>query len=177
MSMKIEVNISYLYSSAEHHYFTRKKFDVGDAETFEHDRLMLETNRGIKGDRFEFSKYPITFMSEEVMREVCKALALSYKPSLFRRNIVISGINLNQLIGKRFSIGSVEFEGLEHCAPCTWMNAVLSKGAYRLMSGRGGLRVKVIKDGYLKRGTNCLQTADNFELLNPLQALQKPKIP
>ncbi len=177
MSMEIEVNISHLYSSAEHHYFTRKKFDIGDALTLEHDALELKVNRGIKGDRFEFSKYPLTFISEEVMKEVCKELNLEYKPSVFRRNIVISGINLNQLIAKNFRIGSVTFQGVEHCAPCTWMNAVMKKGAYRLMSGRGGLRVKVIKDGCLKLGTNTLQTEDNFELLNPLEALKKPRLP
>jgi len=177
MSMEIEIHISHLYSSPEHHYFTRKKFDIGDAETFEHDTLSLEVNRGIKGDRFEFSKYPITFVSEEVIREVCKVLELSYKPSLLRRNIVISGINLNQLIGKRFRIGSVEFEGLQHCAPCTWMNAVMKKGAYKLMSGRGGLRVKVLKAGVLKGGDNTLLTEDSFELLDPKVALKKPRIP
>ena len=100
--MKVEIKISHIYSSAAHHYFTREKFDVGTSLTFVHDEVELEPNRGIQGDRFESSRYPLTFMSEEVMREVCKSLQLEYKPSLFRRNIVISGINLNQLIGKRF---------------------------------------------------------------------------
>jgi len=175
--MTTEITISHIYSSPEHHYFTREKFDVGTAETFEHKHLDFVPNRGIQGDRFEFSKYPITFVSEEVIREVCKELDLRYRPSLFRRNIVLSGINLNQLIGKRFRIGSVEFEGLEHCAPCTWMNAVMKKGAYRLMSGRGGLRVKVLKAGTLTQGYNTLLTEDEFELLNPKEALKKPRIP
>jgi len=177
MRMKQKINISHIYSSPEHHYFTRKKFDVGKAETFEHETLELESDRGIKGDRFEFSKYPITFVSEEVIREVCKELDLKYLPSLFRRNIVLSGINLTQLIGKTFRIGKVEFEGLEHCAPCTWMNAVMKKGAYKLMSGRGGLRVKVLNKATLTRGDNILLTDDNFELLDPLEALKKPRIP
>jgi MOSC domain-containing protein YiiM len=173
----IPVNIAYIYSSPEHHYFTRKKFDVGAAETIEHESVFLEPNRGIENDRFENSKFPLTFVSEEVMQEVCQELDLAYKPALFRRNVVTSGINLNQLIGKSFYIGNVQFLGLEHCAPCTWMNAVMKKGAYALMSGRGGLRVKVIQEGCLKRGANILQTEDNFELLNPLEALKKPRIP
>lgn len=116
-------------------------------------------------------------MNEEVMQEVCRRLEIEYRPSLFRRNIVISGININQLIGKRFFIGDVEYEGVEHCSPCTWMNAVMKKGAYKLMSGRGGLRVKVIKGGSLKRGTNTLITEHEFELLDPLQILKRPNIP
>lgn len=174
--MKTDINISYIYASPEHHYFTREKFDVGNAPTYELDKVELEFGRGIKDDRFEFSTYPLTFMSEEVMREVCSSLDLEYAPSLFRRNIIISGFNLNQLIGKRFVIGEIEFEGLDHCAPCTWMNAVMKKGAYRLMSGRGGLRARVIKGGVLKTGTNTLIT-DEFDRLNPLEALKRPRLP
>jgi len=175
--MTVMVAISHIYSSPEHHYFTRERFDVGDAPSYDLSFVKLEPSRGIQGDRFEFSSYPITFISEEVMREVFNELDLGYKPQLFRRNIVISGINLNQLIGKRFLIDDIEFEGLEHCSPCTWMNAVMKKGAYRLMSGRGGLRVKVLTKGTLKAGKNALITEENFELLDPLQALKKPRIP
>lgn len=175
--MNIAVEIRHIYSSPEHNYFTREKFDTGKALSREHERVELEPDRGIKGDRFEFSQYPLTFVCEEVMREVCQSLELEYLPSLFRRNIVMSGINLNQLIAKRFFIGDVEFEGLEHCAPCTWMNAVMKKGAYRLMSGRGGLRARVMRSGSLHRGTNTLITKDNFELLDPLAAGKRPKIP
>jgi len=173
----VDITISHIYSSPEHHYFTREKFDIGTAPTFEHDSVNLKPDRGIKGDRFEFSKYPLTFVCEEVMKEVSKSLDLRYTPFLFRRNIVISGINLNQLIGKRFSIEDVEYEGIDHCAPCTWMNAVMKKGAYKLMIGRGGLRAKVIKGGSLRRGTNTLITDCDFEVLDPLQALNRPNIP
>lgn len=175
--MRIDVHISHIYASCEHHYFTREKFDIGSAPTYELEGVDLEPNRGIKGDRFEFSQYPLTFICVEVMKEVCKSLELPYDPSLFRRNIVISGINLNQLIGKEFIIGGVRFEGLDGCAPCTWMNAVMKKGAYRLMSRRGGLRAKVLKKGSLKTGPNTLITEDDFELLSPLDSLQRPKIP
>ncbi len=175
--MNADITIAHIYSSPEHHYFTREKFDVGTAPTFEHDEVELEPERGIMDDRFEFSKYPLTFISEEIMIAVCRSLELEYRPSLFRRNIVISGVNLNQLIGKRFFIGDVEFEGIEHCAPCTWMNAVMKKGAYKLMIGRGGMRAKVTKAGFLKRGTNKLITEHDFEFLDPLQAAKRPKIP
>lgn len=174
--MKTDINISHIYSSPEHHYFTRDKFDVGDAPTYEHDTVKLVPDKGIKGDRFEYSLYPLTFMSEEVMRDVCESLELEYKPSLFRRNIITSGFNFNQLIGKHFVIDEIEFEGLDHCAPCPWMNAVMKKGAYRQMAGRGGLRAKVIKGGALKTGTNTLITQE-LESISPLDPLRKPRIP
>jgi len=175
--MNIEVNVSHIYSSPEHHYFTREKFDVGIAPTLEHKVIELEPLRGIKGDRFEFSSFAITFVSEEVMKDVFTKLNLVYDPVLFRRNIVISGINLNQLIGKTFKLGEVTFEGLEHCAPCTWMNAVMKKGAYRLISGRGGLRARVLEKGHLKTGANRLITKEDFELIDPVEAKRRPRIP
>ena len=181
--MRTEVNISFIFSSEGHNYFTRTKFDVGNYLTHRLESIYLEGGRGIKGDRFEFSKYPITFINEEVMKEVCSQLELPYNPLLFRRNIVISGVNLNQLIGRRFIIRNevseedVVFEGIEHCSPCPWMNAVMKKGAYKLMSGRGGLRVKVLEKGLLKSGPNTLITQDEFMLLDPLEALKKPRIP
>ena len=181
--MMIDVNISHIYTSPEHHYFTRNRFDVGSAPTYDLESVSLKAGKGIQGDRFEYSQYPVTFISEEVMQEVCSNLELPYDPGLFRRNIAISGINLTQLIGKRFSIGrdysqeSTLFEGIEHCAPCTWMNAVMKKGAYRLMQGRGGLRARVIEGGVLKTGANTLITQDEFELLDPCRALARPRLP
>ncbi len=175
--MKEKVNILAIYSSPEHHYFTRPKFDVGTAETISHDSIDLDIGRGITGDRFEHATYPLTFISEEVMREVCNTLELVYDPQLFRRNIVISGIGLNALIGEKFYIGEVGFEGLEHCAPCTWMNAVMKKGAYALMSGRGGLRARVIAPGKLRTGESELITSDRIVFPDPLEKLIKPRLP
>lgn len=174
--METDIFISYIYASSGHNYFTREKFKPENAPAYEFESVELEPERGIEGDRFEFSTYPLTFMSEEVMREVCFSLNLDYEPSLFRRNIVISGFNLNQLIGRRFVIGGIEFEGMEHCAPCTWMNHVMKKGAYKLMIGRGGLRAKVIRGGILKTGTNRLITQE-FDRSDPLEALKRPRLP
>ena len=170
------IRIHKIYTSPKHNYFTNKRFKVGDAKTFEHKSIKLLTNQGLKNDRFEFSKYPITFISFEVATEVCNKLEIPLNLELFRRNIVISGIHLNSLIGQKFKIGDVEFEGISHCAPCTWMNAVMKKGAYSLMVGRGGLRAKVINGGTLKIEDEILYSDISMEE-SPLTPLKKPKIP
>jgi len=173
---KKEVVIHNIFTSPEHNYFTREKFDVGDAKTIEHDSIELSKGVGLKGDRFEFSKYSITFLSLEVAQKVCKELDIDLDVKLFRRNIIISGVHLNSLIGKRFKIDDVEFEGLAHCAPCTWMNAVMKKGAYASMRGRGGLRVNVVNGGLLKKGYAELLSETKLDE-SPLKALDKPKLP
>ena len=171
-----QITIEHIFTSPEHHYFTREKFDVGKAPTIEHNSIELFSGRGLKGDRFEFSKYPITLFSREVAQEVCFELGLELDIKLFRRNIIVSGMHLNSLINKRFKIGNIEFEGLAHCSPCTWMNAVLKKGAYASMRGRGGLRVKVIDGGILSCGDAELSSEVALDE-NPLKALGRPKLP
>ena len=168
--------IHHIFSSKAHNYFTRAKFEVGHNETIEHSSVELLEGKGIKGDRFEFSKYPITLFSLEVAKDVCSGLDLELNIELFRRNIIVTGVHLNSLIGKKFKINNIEFEGLQHCSPCTWMNAVMKKGAYVSMRGRGGLRVKVIKSGKLSVGENEF-VCENYMEENPLKALVRPNIP
>ena len=109
-----------------------------------------------------------------IVAEKGKSLDLDIK--LFRRNIIVSGVHLNSLIGKRFKIGEVEFEGLTHCSPCIWMNAAMKKGAYMEMKGRGGLRVKVLKGGDLSCGATELWSEEELNE-NPLTPLRLSKIP
>ena len=170
------ITIHHIFTSPEHNYFTREKFDIGDADTLEHSSIELKKDFGLSGDRFEFSKYPITFFSLEVAEQVCKELEIKLDIKLFRRNIIISGVHLNSLIGKRFKIGDVEFEGLAHCSPCTWMNAVMKKGVYASMRGRGGLRAKVVNGGMLILGDSQLYSDELLDS-NVLKPLYRPKIP
>ena len=168
--------IHHIFTSPKHNYFTRKKFDIGDSPSIEHTEINLVENKGLKDDRFEFSKYQITLFSLEVATEVCSSLNIELDIKLFRRNIIVSGVHLNSLIGKKFKIAEVEFEGLEHCSPCTWMNAVMKKGVYNSMRGRGGLRVRVINGNKLSLGNTNLITEDEI-MKNPLEALKRPNIP
>ncbi len=128
-------------------------------------------------DRFEHGRYPITFFSLEVAQEMERALGFDIDTEIFRRNIIISGINLCELIGRRFSVGDVTFEGMAHCNPCTWMNAVIGKGAYALMKGRGGLRAKVVEGGEICLGNIMLQSDIILtkEAITPLTISRLPK--
>ena len=173
---KKEVTIHHIFSSPEHNYFTREKFDVGVSPTLEHESIELESGKGIKGDRFEFSTYPVTLFSLEVAKAVCKELELPLDVKLFRRNIIISEVHLNSLIGEEFTLGGVKFRGLAHCSPCPWMNAVFKKGAYALMRGRGGLRVKVLSSGSLSLGSSLLESEVAL-LESPLRPLKRGMIP
>ena len=63
----------------------------------------------------------------------------SVNPELFRRNIVVRGIELKSLIGHRFRIGEALLEGTGPCTPCSRMDENLGAGGRLAMKGLGGL--------------------------------------
>jgi hypothetical protein len=171
-----DVVLHHIFRSPAHNYFTRPRFEAGDAPTEPLASVSLEAGFGIPGDRFYASRYPVTFFSLEVAEAIAEAFPAASDPSLFRRNIVISGINLNELIGVRFAINDVAFEGISHCSPCPWMDAVMGKGVYKMMVGRGGLRARVTAGGSLKCGKEMLQ-CENTLVLEPRTPLVRRKLP
>jgi MOSC domain-containing protein YiiM len=72
--------------------------------------------------------------------------------AILRRNVVVSGIPLIALKGRRFHIGGALLEGTGPCDPCSKMEAALGEGAYNAMRGHGGLCARVIEDGLIRLG-------------------------
>ena len=73
-------------------------------------------------------------------------------PSDFRRNLLVSGLNLNNLKDKKFYIGDVLFKGTGDCTPCKKMNKVFDKGTFRSMNGKGGITATILIGGTISLG-------------------------
>lgn len=120
-------------------------------------RARCRAGQGIEGDRF-FGYRPdyagqVTFFAWEVYEAVKREFAVpQLSPDAFRRNVIVAGVALNDLIGLRFTLGGVEFEGMSEAKPCYWMDTVVTPGAERWLRGQGGLRARVLTDGDLHRG-------------------------
>ena len=121
------------------------------------DEIECAAGKGLHGDRF-FDYKPdykgqATFFSKEVYEKLCAELGVNGKsPAVFRRNILIRGQDLNALIGKEFEVQGIRFLGSEEAKPCYWMDEAFGAGAEQAMRGFGGLRVRILTDGVLKRG-------------------------
>ncbi len=158
----MQVTIKHLYISDGHNYFGRFGMKSLDHEIEERDRLELVSGKGILGDRFfdyeENYKGQITFFDwavcEKVKAEVVKG---DLDPSKFRRNVMLEGVDLNSLIGKRFSLNGIEFTGSCECSPCFWMDEACAEGTLDFLVGRGGLRARILDDGELKPGVHELE--------------------
>ena len=144
-----------LYISPGHNFFGHHGQEAGRNPLLEVDQLECVAGRGIRGDRFfdykEDYKGQITFFSSEVFAEVCRALHADGKsPAAARRNVVTEGIDLNSLIGMKFTVQEIEFEGVCECKPCYWMDQAIAPGAEESLKGRGGLRARILTSGVLR---------------------------
>lgn len=73
-------------------------------------------------------------------------------PSLLRRNIVVSGINLAALRYQTFRIGTAVLEGSGNCPPCSRMEENLGPGGYAAMVAHGGITAVVVTEGVVSLG-------------------------
>lgn len=114
-------------------------------------------DQGLEGDH-RMVKAPgsgrqVTLISEEFIRQIAAQLgAQTLDPARLRRNIVVSGFNLNALRRQRFWVGNALLEATQLCHPCARMEAALGEGAVLAMYGYGGLCAKIIEGGDIEVG-------------------------
>jgi MOSC domain-containing protein YiiM len=116
----------------------------------EAEAVEAKTGLGLVGDRYSggSGKRGVTLIQAEHLPAIA---ALSgherVAPALLRRNVVVSGIPLIALKGRRFRIGGVVLEGTDSCDPCSNMEVALGPGGFNAMRGMGGLCARIIEGG------------------------------
>jgi A/G-specific adenine glycosylase len=119
------------------------------------DDARVRPGRGLPGDHHdrEGIRRPITAVRAETLDEVARALGVEVAPGASRRNLTLRGVALDTLPpGTRLAIGTATLEITGPCDPCARMEAALGPGALALMEKRGGVVLKVVRAGTLKRG-------------------------
>lgn len=152
------MTIRYLYISTGHNYFGHHGKSAGANPIIELPSIECVAGQGIRGDRF-FNYQPdykgqITFFQWEHLVRLWDELEVPPEqrdPSATRRNVLVAGLDLNTLIGREFAVQGVRFLGTQECRPCYWMNGAIHPAAEEWMRGRGGLRAKILSDGFLHR--------------------------
>ena len=119
------------------------------------DSVEAEAGSGLVGDRYKggSGKRGVTLIQAEHLPVIA---ALSghgeIVPATLRRNLLVSGIPLVALKGRRFRIGEVLLEGTDACDPCSRMEAALGPGGYNAMRGMGGLCARILEGGVIRAG-------------------------
>ncbi len=118
-------------------------------------KLAVPLLKGLVGDRYASGsgKRGITLIQSEHLPAIAALSGhVSVDPKLLRRNLVVSGIPLIALKGRRFRIGEVLLEGTDSCDPCSRMEDALGLGGYNAMRGHGGLCARILEGGQLRIG-------------------------
>ena len=79
-------------------------------------------------------------------------------PSInFRRNIVTSGIKLNELLDKEFYIGKVRVIAHDLCRPCKYLQELLKQNnIIKEFLYKGGLRCEILTSGKIYIGDKII---------------------
>jgi MOSC domain-containing protein YiiM len=129
------------------------------------ERAQARAGRGLEGDRYydqrgTFSNvhgrgYDLTLIEAEVI----DALELPQRqlaPEEARRNLLTRGIDLNALVGRPFTIGTVKCLGQRLCEPCAHLERLTAgagkPGTLRALIHKGGLRADILSDGEIHVG-------------------------
>lgn len=109
------------------------------------------------------AKRQVTLIQKEHLAAVASMLGKEHiDPSLTRRNLVVSGINLLALKDRQFSVGEVVLEYTGLCQPCTRMEENLGPGGYNAMRGHGGITARVVQGGVLRVGDKVQKVEDRM---------------
>ena len=109
-----------------------------------------EAGRGLEGDYHG----DLTLIASEALEGLHEDTGIELSGEGSRRNVLTRGIDLNALVGERFTVGEVEAVGVELAEPCTKL-ARLNGRNLRIIRGlvhRGGLRADVVAGGRIRVG-------------------------
>lgn len=149
------IRLRHLFVSPGHNFFGHHGQAPGNHPIIEVEQVECVAGRGLRGDRFfdhkENYKGQITFFAHELFERLQRELNLpDARPEAMRRNAITEGIDLGTLVGAEFEVQGVRFVGTEECKPCYWMDSALGPGAENWLKGRGGLRARILSDGWLR---------------------------
>ena len=119
--------------------------------------IKVIANQGIVGDR-HFKEFNDPFNQLSLIEsENVDYYNIKYGLNIpyidFRRNIITKGIKLNDLVGKKLKIGSVELEGMDLCRPCRHLTEMLDQeNILKEFLRRGGLRCQILSSSSISIG-------------------------
>ena len=120
--------------------------------------------RGLQGDRYaakagtftprsdRLRGYDLTLIESEVLERVTFPDGSHLTAPEARRNLVTRGIDLNALVGREFTIGSVRALGQRLCEPCVHLQRLTRPGVIAGLVHQGGLRADILTDGEIRLG-------------------------
>ncbi|PSQ40473.1 MOSC domain-containing protein [Halobacteriales archaeon SW_5_68_122] len=130
---------------------------------------------GLRGDRYctgrgyysPFDVCEATFVAAEALEEIRESTGIDLTDGRHRRNVVLRGGDVHDLLDCRFELGEATFEGTRPRPPCRHVEEVAGEAgvARALGDGRGGVCARVDGPGELRVGDEVgdVKEMGNFE--------------
>jgi MOSC domain-containing protein YiiM len=126
-------------------------------------RARAVAGRGLQGDRYHdgtgsFSwkgrrgGRDLTLVAAEALEALAAEHGIELDGAASRRNVLTRGVDLDGLLGRRFSIGEATCLGVRRCEPCAHLARLTDPGVLAGLAGRGGLRADVLAAGTIAVG-------------------------
>ena len=113
---------------------------------------------GLQGDRYckrtgywtAVDECQVTLIESEALEEIRAKTGIRVESGEHRRNLVTSGVRLEELAGKLFRIGEAILEYDRPRPPCGYIESLTEPGMTRALLGRGGICARVIQSGKIR---------------------------
>jgi hypothetical protein len=143
---------------------------VAPAASYEMEELLeaeLVAGKGIVGDRYylgtgTYSPKPdvrdVTLFDMDVLDALLRNDPplqdgpIKLAPEEHRRNLSVTGVPLNHLVGKRFRVGEVVLRGGRLNFPCKYLDEILGRPLYLPLYNRSGLNCAIEIGGIIRPG-------------------------
>jgi MOSC domain-containing protein YiiM len=122
------------------------------------ERVAAHAGKGLEGNRYFYadgdapSGRAITLIAAEALEAYEAETGRTLTAAESRRNVLVRGVDVNALVGKRFRVGDVECEGIELCEPCTTLEGMTHPGVIKGMVHRAGLNADILTTGEIAVG-------------------------
>ena len=131
--------------------------NISEDNTFYVNQAILEKGKGIINDRyycnFKEKKEQVTLINLEEINNFNNQIKQNIDAKNFRRNIIVSGINLNKIINKKIKINKVTLKVHEICQPCKYLQDKLNiPGLVKKLVNKSGVRAEILTTGSLSVG-------------------------
>lgn len=134
------------------------------------DAVEAVAGLGLAGDRYAlgggtWAQYPdlekqVTLIDREAVAAVAADTGSQLTPGDTRRNLVTTGIDLPDLVGRWFTVGDVLLFGMKRCPPCTHLERLTGVRLVKAMVHRGGINAAVFSGGPIAAGAVVRPVSD-----------------
>ena len=126
--------------------------NLSGKNTFYVNQAILSKNKGILNDRyyenFKNRYEQVTLIESENIDYFIETVKNKFKYKDFRRNIITSGIDLNDTINKKIQINDVILKVHQLCQPCRYLQNKLNiKNLVKLLVNKSGVCAEVVESG------------------------------